>query len=97
MNILSFSDVENYLRNQQVYFRKEIVDSDMKTIAKANRVYDIGDVEIERINKEVIVFFFVIDGIERRIYAYRTNLGFFAWIKVNFIPVSELIKSYDSN
>ena len=49
MNMLSFTDVEKYLMNKQVYFRKEIANSDFKTIAEANKVHTVKGVEITRL------------------------------------------------
>ena len=35
MNLLSYQDVENYLQNKQVYFKKEIANSNLQTIAES--------------------------------------------------------------
>ena len=53
MNILSFTDAEKYLMNRQVYFRTEIANVDLKTIAKAGRVHDVGRVEIKRLSNMI--------------------------------------------
>ena len=45
MNILSFTDAEKYLMNKQVYFRKEIANSDLKTIS--NFMHDLSLVDKE--------------------------------------------------
>ena len=96
MNILSFTDAEKYLQNRQVYFRKEISNSDLKTIAKPDRVHNIGRVEITRLNKTTIVIYIEINNEMANIYEYKTNLELFAWIKTNFIPVNELVNKWIS-
>ncbi len=94
MNILSYSDVEKYLQNKQVYFRKSIETSEFKTFAKENKVYTISKVEVSRISEERIAFTIVIDKKETTLYEYKTDLEFFAFIKVNFIPVYDLLDAY---
>lgn len=94
MNMLSFKDVEKYLMNKQVYFRKEIVNSYFETIAKANKVHNVKSVEIARINENVISFEIVIDNNFVRVYEHKTDGEFFSWIKRNFIPVSEMFNSW---
>lgn len=94
MNILSFTDAETHLQNKQIYFRKEIASSGFKTIAKADRVHDVGKVEITRLNERTIAFFIIINDVETTMYEYKTDLELFAWIKTNFIPVNELVNKY---
>ena len=96
MNILSYSDVEKYLQNKQVYFRKSIETADFKTFAKENKVYTISKVEIQRINEERIAFTIIINGKETTLYEYKTDLEFFDFVKTNFIPVYVLLDAYVS-
>lgn len=94
MEIISYVDVETYLQNQQVYIRKEIANSDFKTIAKCSKVHNIGMVEVKRISENTIAFTIVIDGVETTMYEYKTDDEFFKWIKEVFIPVSQLITCF---
>lgn len=96
MNLLSYQDVENYLKDKQVYFKKEIANSDFKTIAESGKVHDVGNVEIIRLNEERIAFTLSINGIETTMYEYKSDLKFFEWIKTNFIPVHKLIENWSS-
>lgn len=91
MNISSFTDAEKYLMNKQVYFRKEIVNSDMKTIAKSGKVHDVGRVEITRLSDSTIAVYIGINNEMVNIFEYKTDIELFSWIRVNFIPVNELI------
>lgn len=95
MNILNFKDAENYLKNKQVYFKKEICNIDFRTIAESEKVHNIGHVEIIRISDENIMLEITINKKTSILTETKTDLEFFAWIKTNFIPVSELIKSYN--
>ena len=56
MKIRSFEDVEKYLANQQVYFKKEIVSIDFKTIAEELRVHNVGKVDAKRISDKYHCF-----------------------------------------
>jgi len=94
MNILSFTDAEKYLMNKQVYFRKEIANSDFKTIAEANKVHNVKGVEITRLNERTISFDIIINGVETTMYEYKTDLELFAWIRTNLIPVNELVNKW---
>lgn len=94
MNILSFTDAEKYLKNRQVYFRKEIVNSDFKPIAESGKVYNIGKVEITRVSDEIVAFTAIINGVETTMYEYKSDLEMFAFVKTNFIPVSELVNKW---
>ena len=94
MNILRFQDVEKYLQNKQVYFKKEICNPDFKTIAQSHRVHNVGKVEAKRLNERQIAFSITIDTNETIMYEYMTNLEFYAWIRCNFIPINELIKHW---
>jgi hypothetical protein len=94
MNILSYSDVEKYLQNKQVYFRKNIENSNFKSLAQENKVYNISKVIVERISDERIAFTIRINGAETTLYEYKSDLEFFAFIKTNFIPVSVLYNAY---
>lgn len=91
MKILSFTDAEKYLMNKQVYFRIEITNSDLKTIAKSNKVHDVGNVEIKRLNDSTVVLHIEINNNTTSIYEYKTDFELFSWIKLNFIPVNELV------
>lgn len=92
----SFKDVELYLSNKQVYFKKEITDSDFKTIAKAGLVHNIGDVELHEINKGQIQFTLFIDNNEVILYEYKLENEFLDWIEVNFIPIQEMLNRWYS-
>jgi len=96
MNILSYQDVESYLQNKQVYFKKEIANSDFKTIAESGKVHNIGKVELTRINNERVAFNLVVNGVETTMYEYKSDLELFAWVKTNFIPVPELVNRWMS-
>jgi hypothetical protein len=97
MNILNYTDAETYLANKQVYFRKEIANSDLQTIAQANMVHKVGKVEINDTsnryhNCKAITI--EINGIETTIYEYKTDLELFAWLRTNLIPVNTLVDNY---
>ena len=96
MNILTYLDAETYLRNKQVYFKKEIVNSDFETLAEIGKVHNVGDVELKRLSDTVVAFYIQINDIETTMYEHKTDLELFAWIKQNFIPVCELVNSYQS-
>lgn len=97
MNILNYTDAETYLANKQVYFRKEIANSDLQTIAQANIVHKVGKVEIRDTSnryhncKSITI---EINGIETTLYEYKTDLELFAWLRTNLIPVSALVDNY---
>lgn len=97
MNILNYTDAETYLANKQVYFRKEIANSDLKTIAQANMVHKVGKVEINDTSnryhscKAITI---EINEIETTIYEYKTDLELFAWLRTNLIPVNTLVDNY---
>lgn len=94
MNLLSYQDVENYLQNKQVYFKKEIANSDLKTLVEKDRVHNVGKVELKRLNATVVALSIQINDIETTLYEYKTDLELFAWVKQNFIPVCELVKCW---
>jgi hypothetical protein len=96
MNILSYQDVESYLQNKQVYFKKEIANSDFKTIAESGKVHYVERVNLIRINKEQVAFSINVNGRETTMYEYKSDLEFFSWVKNNFIPVSELVERWMS-
>ncbi len=96
MNLLSYQDVENYLQNKQVYFKKEIANSDLQTIAESGKVHNVGKVQLTRLNEHQIAFDLNVNGIDITMYEYKTNLELFAWVKTNFIPVCELIECWPS-
>jgi hypothetical protein len=96
MNLLNYQNVESYLQNKQVYFKKEIVNSDFKTIAESGKVHNIGKVELKRLNEQQIAFTLTINGAETTMYEYKSDLEFFAWVKINFIPVCELVERWSS-
>lgn len=94
MNLLSYQDVENYLQNKQVYFKKEIANSDLQTIAESGKVHNVGKVELKRLNATVVALCIQINDIEANLYEYKTDLELFAWVKTNFIPVCELVECW---
>ena len=94
MNLLSFTDAENYLRNKQVFIVPEIADKDLKTQTKENTVYDIGEVEVTEIREDCVCLTLKINKKEISIYLEKTKLSFLAWIKTNFIPVKEMLYAY---
>ena len=96
MNLFSYKDVENYLQNKQVYFKKEIANSDFKTIAESGKVHDIGKVDLSRLNEQQIAFTLNINGTDTTMYEYKSDLELFAWVRTNFIPVCELVERWSS-
>ena len=96
MNLFSYQDVEDYLQNKQVYFKKEIANSDFQTIAESGKVHNIGKVQLTRLNEEQIAFELNVNGITTTMYEYKTDLELFAWVKTNFIPVRELVERWMS-
>lgn len=96
MNLLSYKDVENYLQNKQVYFKKEIANRNFKTIAESGKVHNIGKVDLIRLNEQQIAFTLNVNGTETTIYEYKSDLELFAWVRNNFIPVCELIERWSS-
>lgn len=91
MNILTFTEAEKYLMNKQVYFRKEISNSDLKTIAESNKVHNVKNVQITRLNDRTIAFDIVVNNVETTIYEYKTDSEMLEWIKTNFVPVNQLV------
>jgi len=94
MNISNYQDVEKYLQNKQVYFKKEIVNSDFKTIAESNKVHYVERVNLIRLNKEQIAFSINVNGREVTMYEYKSDLAFFAWVKCNFIPIHIMAEKF---
>ena len=73
MNLLSFTDAENYIRNKQVFIVPEIADKYLKTQTKENTVYDIGEVEVTEIREDCICLTLQINKKEISIYLEKTN------------------------
>ena len=96
MNLLSYQDVEKYLQNKQVYFKKEIANSDFQTIAESGKVHNVGKVQLTRLNEQQVAFDLNVNGITTTMYEYKTDLELFAWVKTNFIPVCELVERWMS-
>jgi hypothetical protein len=96
MNILSYQDVETYLQNKQVYFKKEITNSDFNTIAESGKVHNIGKVDVTRISDERVAFTIIVNGAETTMYECKSDSELFAWVKTSFIPVSELVERWMS-
>lgn len=94
MNLLSYQDVEKYLQNKQVYFKKEIANSDLQTIAESGKVHSVGKVQLTRLNEQQIAFTLNVNGAETTMYEYKSDLELFAWVKTNFIPVCELVERW---
>lgn len=94
MNIFSFSDVQKYLENKQVYFRMELVDSDFKTIAPAQFVSSIGSVSVEEVREDTIGLTLQIGDTETTYYHHGDELSFFAFVRSQFIPVGLLVDHY---
>lgn len=94
MNILSYKDVENYLQNKQVYFKKGIVDIDFKTIAESGKVHNIGEVELRRIRDDTVTFTIVVNGLQVTMYEYMSDLELFDWVKTDFIPVNKMVERW---
>jgi hypothetical protein len=90
----NLNDVQKYLQNQQVYFRVEITDSDLQTIAEAGKVHEIGSVEVTRLNKSTLLFKLVINSREVSIYKYKTDEEFVNWVNAFLIPVHGLVDNY---
>ena len=89
-----FETVESHLQNKQVYFRKEIANVDLQTIAEARKVHNVGRVSVQRIDVERFALDIEINGKETTIYQYMSRDEFFEWVWDNFIPVSELAISH---
>lgn len=96
MNILNNTDAEKYLQNKQVYFRKKIVDNNLKTILEGDKVYDVGIVEIRRSNQTTISLYIKINDEMVNIYECKRDLDLFAWLRTNLIPLNELIDNYNN-
>jgi len=90
----NLNDVQKYLQNKQVYFRVEITDSDLQTIAEAGKVHEIGSVEITRIEMYRIALDMIINGKETSIILNRTDEEFIKWVKSFLIPVHELVDNF---
>lgn len=90
-----YEDVKSYLQNKQVYFKKEIVNSDFQTIAESGKVHNVGQCDLKRLNEQRIAFTLEINGTETTMYQYMTDLELFAWVKSDFIPVQELLYSFN--
>lgn len=91
---VSYQEVEFYLQNKQVYFKKEIVNSDFKIIAESGKVYYIERVNLIRLNKEQIAFSINVNGRETTMYEHKSDLELFGWVKTNFIPVHIMAKKF---
>lgn len=88
-------NIEEYLSNQQVYVTTDIVDSDLRTIAHAHKVYLVGRVEVERLNLDTVVLRIEIGNKWANLYRnHALDLKFESWVKKVFIPVSVLWKTY---
>ena len=94
MNILNYLDAEIYLQNKQVYFKKEIANSDFKTLAESGKVHNVGKVQLTRLNDQQIAFDLNVNGVTTTMYEYKTDLELFAWVRTNFIPVCELVERW---
>jgi len=92
--LIAYKDVEIYLQNKQVYFKKEIADVNLQTIAAAQTVHYVGAVVLERISEERIAFTIIVNGIKTTMYEYKSDNELFKWVKENFIPVAELAQAY---
>lgn len=97
MNILNFKDVEKYLAHKQVYFRKSIVDINMKTIVKEFLVHNVSDIKVYRLNNDIITLRMTVLDEEIIIHKEMQDLEMFAWIRTNLIPVDILVKSFLSS
>ena len=95
MNILTFEDAENYLKFQQVYFKKEICDINMKTVLAANYVHKLNSVSCYQKEDRFYLEIECKGHISPICTFYKSKLEFFAWIRTNFIPLSELIHVYN--
>ena len=97
MNLFTYQDVEMYLQDKQVYFRKEITNSDFKTIVECGKVHNVGKVELTRLNEKQIAFTLNVNGTETTMYEYKSDKEFFEWVKKYFIPVFVLVLWYSTN
>ena len=92
-------EITNFLQNRQVYITKNIVNRSFQTIAEAGKVYNIGAVHIKKTvsdysDNNSIAFTIVIDDVETTIYYFLSENEFLKYIKVFFIPVSEMFEIY---
>ncbi len=92
MNILTIKDAENYLKFKQVYFKIEICNSDFKTQFKSNYVHNLHNIIIEEVRENTFCLNIESENDISFIYKECSKLELFAWIKVNFIPINELIE-----
>jgi hypothetical protein len=92
MNILTIKDAENYLKFKQVYFKKEVCNIDFQTQFEANRVHNLLQINIEEVRKNIYCLNINSENQCAFIYKECSKLELFAWIKVNFIPINELIE-----
>lgn len=96
-NLITKENAEKYLKNSQVFFRKSIVNKDtLLEEVEADKVHQVGEVEINRINEDRVAFHIEVNGNEHILYEYKTDLELFAWIRTNLIPVRELVNFYYS-
>lgn len=96
-NITTYLEAEKYLQNKQVFFKKEIVNIDFKTIAKSGKVHEVYKVNIKRLNETTVLLYMQIDDQEAALYENKTDQELFAFIKSNFIPVPELANFFYVN
>ena len=94
--INSYKEIEKYLQNKQVYFKKEIANVDLETFAESGKVHNVGNVQISRLNKEQVAMTIDIDGVETTIVEYKNDKEFYSWLIYNFVPVKELVNCWYS-
>lgn len=94
MNSNLLAQIEIYLQNKQLYFRKEITDVNLKTIMQGDRVHDVSTVKVERLNEDCIAFTLHSGDKQFTLYEHKSDVELFEWVKWNFIPVFELINTY---
>jgi hypothetical protein len=94
MNITSVDQIQNYLAFKQIYFRKEVQDSNFNTFAKGGRVSEVGKVEVSKIRENCIALTLEINGEQTMIYNDMNEVEFVKFVTSLCVPVSVLVESY---
>jgi len=96
MELKSFSDIEKYLKGKQVYFAREICDTNFKTIFESRHVYKVQKVNITEVRKDTICIEISADNLTGLLYLddYDTNFDLYEWVKRMFIPLNVILDAY---
>lgn len=89
------TEIEDFLRNKQVYLIRDIVNPDMRTIAQSGKVYDIGEVEAKLIRDDIIALSIEINGEKPTLYdSFRSVDEYMEYLEKCFIPVRDMLSAY---